>query len=167
MDGLRWGLGCGASRSRAVRSLTVRWIASYAVAGIVFGLLDFVWLSRLGRGIYEQRLGSMLADSPNMIAALMFYAVYLVGITYFAVLPSLDADSIGKAAVAGALLGLVAYATWNLTNLAVVRDWPASLTPIDMAWGTLATCATSVVTTLIVRATPWAAQRPRAVGGER
>lgn len=133
----------------------MRWIASYVVAAAVFGLLDFVWLGRIGRGIYEKHLGHLLADSPNMVAALVFYALYIVGVTYFATIPALDADSLPRAAVSGALLGLVCYATWNLTNLAVLADYPVALVPIDMLWGTLATLTTSVVTVAIVRLTPF------------
>ena len=69
--------------------------------------------------------------------------------------PALESGSSGKAALGGFLFGLVAYATWNLTNLAVLKGFPASIVPIDMAWGSLATMATSVLTVLLVRALPW------------
>lgn len=133
----------------------MRWVTSYVVAGVVFGALDFVWLGKVGKGIYEQHLSGLLAPQPRMGAALAFYAIYLVGITYFVTVPALDEGSLGKAALGGALLGLVAYATWNLTNLAVLKDYPSSIVPIDLAWGTFATALTSVVTVLVVRATPW------------
>lgn len=133
----------------------MRSVAAYVVAAVVFGILDAIWLGSIGRPLYDERLGSLLADSPNMVAAIAFYAIYLVGITYFVTGPALAAGSIGKAAVGGALLGFVAYATWDLTNLAVITAFPASIVPIDMAWGTFATCVTSVVTVLVVRATPW------------
>jgi uncharacterized membrane protein len=133
----------------------MRFVAAYVVAAVIFGLLDAVWLGKVGRGLYDDRLGPLLADEPKMGAALAFYALYLVGLTYFVLGPALAAGSLGKAAVGGALLGLVAYATWNLTNLAVLKDFPTSIVPIDLAWGTVATCGTAVATYLVVRATPW------------
>jgi uncharacterized membrane protein len=133
----------------------MKWIAAYVVAALVFGLLDFVWLGKLGRPLYDARMGDWLAPKPNMSAALLFYGLYLVGLTYFVLAPALDAQSLGKAALSGFLFGLVAYATWNLTNLSVLKDFPASIVPIDMAWGSLATMATSIVTYLIVRALPF------------
>lgn len=133
----------------------MRHVAAYLASALVFGLLDAVWLGKVGRGLYEDRLGPLLADQPNLPAALAFYALYLLGLTYFVTGPALEVGSPARAAVGGALLGVVAYATWNLTNLAVLKSFPASIVPIDLAWGTAATCATSVATYAIVRATPW------------
>ena len=105
-------------------------------------------------------MGDWLAAKPNMTAAILFYLLYLVGLTYFVLVPALDAGSLGKAALSGFLFGLVAYATWNLTNLAVLKDFPSSIVPIDMAWGSLATMTTSIVTFLIVRALPFVERAP-------
>jgi len=138
----------------------MKWIAAYAVAGVVFGLLDFLWLGKVGRPLYDARMGDWLAAKPNMTAAILFYLLYLVGLTYFVLVPALDAESLGKAALSGFLFGLVAYATWNLTNLAVLKDFPSSIVPIDMAWGSLATMTTSIVTFLIVRALPFVERAP-------
>lgn len=138
----------------------MKWIAAYAVAGVVFGLLDFLWLGKVGRPLYAARMGDWLAAKPNMTAAILFYLLYLVGLTYFVLVPALDAGSLGKAALSGFLFGLVAYATWNLTNLAVLKDFPSSIVPIDMAWGSLATMTTSIVTFLIVRALPFVERAP-------
>ncbi|MCA0336710.1 MAG: DUF2177 family protein [Actinobacteria bacterium] len=138
----------------------MKWIAAYAVAGVVFGLLDFLWLGKVGRPLYDARMGDWLAAKPNMTAAILFYLLYLVGLTYFVLVPALDAGSLGKAALSGFLFGLVAYATWNLTNLAVLKDFPSSIVPIDMAWGSLATMTTSIVTFLIVRALPFVERAP-------
>ena len=133
----------------------MQWIASYLIAAVVFGVLDFLWLGKVGRGIYQEHIGHLLAPKPNMAAAIIFYAIYLVGITYFATIPALDAGSLGKAAISGALLGFVGYATWNLTNLSVLKDYPSSIVPIDMAWGTVATGLTAAITYAVVRALPF------------
>ncbi len=132
----------------------MRWIAPAVVTAVVFGILDAIWLGRVGRPLYDERLGELLAPRFNMGAALLFYAIYVLGITYFVTVPALDEGSFVKAALGGAFFGLVAYATWNLTNLAVLRGYPGSIVPIDMAWGTIATGATAALTYLIVRALP-------------
>lgn len=133
----------------------MKWISAYVVAGLVFGALDLLWLGKVGRPLYDARLGDLLAPHANVPAALLFYAIYLFGLTWFVLVPALESGSSGKAALGGFLFGLVAYATWNLTNLAVLKGFPASIVPIDMAWGSLATMATSVLTVLLVRALPW------------
>lgn len=132
------------------------WIVSAVVTAVVFGVLDALWLGRIGRPLYDQRLGHLMAKQFDMPAALLFYAIYVLGITHFVTSPALDDGSLAEVALNGALFGLVAYATWNLTNLAVLKDYPRSLVPIDMAWGTLATAATAVVTYLVVDALPFA-----------
>jgi uncharacterized membrane protein len=129
----------------------MRWIAPAVVTAVVFGLLDALWLGRVGRALYDDRLGHLLAPTFTMPAALLFYAIYVLGITYFVSVPALDEGSLPRAALGGAFFGLVAYATWNLTNLAVLRDYPSSIVPIDMAWGTLATGTTAAVTHLVCR----------------
>lgn len=132
----------------------MRWIAPVAVTAVVFGALDALWLAGVGRPLYDERMGELLAPTFTMWAALLFYAIYVLGITYFVSLPALDADSLVKAAFGGAFFGLVAYATWNLTNLAVLRDYPSSIVPIDMTWGTVATGTAAVVTHLVCRRLP-------------
>ena len=131
------------------------WVSSTLVAAVVFGFLDFLWLGKIGRPLYDERIGGLLAARPNMTAAVLFYAIYVLGMCYFAIIPALAEGSVGKAALNGALLGFLAYATWNLTNLSVLNDFSASIVPIDMAWGTIATMVTSAVTFLIVRVLPW------------
>ena len=133
----------------------MKWIAALVASGLVFGLLDFLWLGTIGRPLYQERMGEWLAPKPNMTAALLFYAIYIVGVSYFVIVPALEAGSLGKAAFSGFLFGLVAYATWDLTNLAVLKDFPSSIVPIDMAWGAIATMVTSIVTFVIVRALPF------------
>lgn len=132
----------------------MRWIAPAVVAAVVFGILDALWLGAVGRPLYDERMGDLLAPSFDMRAALLFYAIYVLGITYFVSVPALDEGSLPRAALGGAFFGLVAYATWNLTNLAVLRDYPSSIVPIDMAWGTLATGTTATVTHLVCRRLP-------------
>ena len=95
------------------------------------------------------RLGALLADQPNFAAAAAFYLLYVAGIVYFAVLPSVAGGNWMSAALAGALLGLFAYATYDLTNMATLREWPIAITIVDIAWGMLVTAAAAVAGYLV------------------
>jgi uncharacterized membrane protein len=94
-------------------------------------------------------MGDLLRDSPNVPAAVAFYALFLAGLVYFAIAPAVDGGTLGDALLKGALFGLVTYATWDLTNLAVLKGFPAAIVPIDMAWGTALGAGVSSVTWLV------------------
>ena len=117
----------------------MRMLSLYGLTGLVFLAVDLVWLGFVARGFYRAQLGHLLRTDVLWPAALVFYAVYIAGILVFAVLPALDAGSLTRALALGALLGLVAYATFDLTALALLRDFPASLVAVDLAWGTALT----------------------------
>lgn len=106
------------------------------VAGGVMGMLDFVWLGLVAKKFYRDEIGQLLLTKPNMPAALSFYVIYVVGLVIFAVNP---AQSVLGAAGRGALLGLVAYATYDLTNLATMKGFSAKVAAVDMLWGALLT----------------------------
>jgi uncharacterized membrane protein len=129
-------------------------IGQYAVAAAVFGVLDGLWLGVVARPLYDERLGELLATDPNALAAGAFYVIYVLGITYFATRPALAEESWSRALVAGGMLGFVAYATWDLTNLAIIEGFPASVVAIDLAWGTVATAITSITTYAVCRRVP-------------
>lgn len=133
------------------------WIAQYAVAAAVFVVVDFAWLSTIARKVYDERLGHLLADSPNVGAAVLFYSIFLAGLVFFVIHPAVEAGSWQRALLAGAFFGLVTYATWDLTNLAVLADFPASIVAIDMAWGTFLAASVSITTYGVVQLLPvWA-----------
>ena len=123
------------------------WLASAAA----FLVLDALWLSQMTPRFYRPAIGHLLADKANLVAAAVFYLLYITGVMMFAVLPAIDKGSLAKAAIAGALLGLLAYGTYDLTNHATLKDWPAKLTAIDMAWGTVLTCLSASVGYLVTR----------------
>ena len=104
-----------------------------------FLALDGVWLSTMAPRVYRPAMGDLVAPGVNLGAAALFYLVYGVGIAVFAVAPALGAGRWTVAFLSGALLGFVAYATYDLTNHATLRNWPMVVTALDMAWGTLAT----------------------------
>jgi uncharacterized membrane protein len=112
----------------------IAWIAT----AITFGLADFLWLSQAAPRLYRPLIGDILLDGVRLWPALAFYLIYVSGIVYFAVLPALAQQSLTRAAVAGALLGLVAYATYDLSNHATLKVWDWRMTVIDMAWGAFA-----------------------------
>lgn len=128
-----------------------RWLGGWAVTAAAFGALDALWLGLVARDTYQRTLGPLLADPVNTPAAAAFYGIYTLGITNFATSPGLRTRSVGQAAAQGAALGLVAYATFDLTNLAVLEDYPASIVPIDIAWGTAATAAAAAAATALLR----------------
>lgn len=108
------------------------------------GVLDFLWLRFAARKLYESEMPGMLLDKPNMIPALIFYVLYVVGVVFFVVTPALQKGSWPYALGGGALFGLVAYATYGLTNLAVFKGFTAKAVAIDLAWGALLTAVMAV-----------------------
>lgn len=108
---------------------------AYGAALIVFLAVDALWLSVLMRPVYAAALGSLLAEQPRWAPAALFYLLYILGLLVFAILPGLRARRGRMAAALGALLGLVSYGTYDLSNYATLQDWPQALTAIDMAWG--------------------------------
>lgn len=114
-----------------------RYLILYLLTIPIFFALDLLWLGVVAKPLYRDNLAHLLSPSVNWAAALVFYLVYIVGILLFAVKPGLDARSLAKAAQWGALFGFFTYATYDLTNLATLRDWPLKVVLADMAWGTL------------------------------
>jgi len=121
----------------------------YVVSLLVFLGIDFVWLSTMGDRFYRRHLGELMAASPKLGVALMFYLVYVVGVLVLVVFPALDAGSLAKAVLGGALLGLVAYGTYDITNLSTIQGWPAIVAVVDLAWGTTLTAVVSAVGYLV------------------
>ncbi|MGF1641265.1 MAG: DUF2177 family protein [Rhodospirillales bacterium] len=127
-------------------------LVACAATAATFLIADLLWIGVVARSFYRRRLARWLAERINRGAALLFYALYVVGIVVLAVGPALQAGSLQSAAGRGALLGLVAYGTYNLTNLATVRDWPPAVAVVDLGWGTAVTTAAAVAGFLAVRA---------------
>ncbi len=120
------------------------------VAGGVMGLLDFVWLGFVAKKAYYGEMGNLLLDKPHMIPALIFYVLYVIGVVVFVVNPALAKGSLAHAASYGALFGLVAYATYDMTNLAVLKNYSVKIALIDLAWGMVITAAVATVTYYVV-----------------
>lgn len=124
-------------------------IKLYIIAFIIFIIIDAIWLGFVAPKFYKDQIGHLMADKPNLIAALVFYLIFIVGIVYFVVQPAVDQQSITKLLIAGALFGFITYATYDLTNLATLRDWPLKVTIVDLAWGTTLSTLIGLFTYLI------------------
>jgi uncharacterized membrane protein len=132
---------------------------AYLSTGTFFLAADLLWLGVLMAPTYRAALGGLLLESPNWLPAVLFYAGYVVGIVVFGVLPGLQALDWRRTALLSGLFGLLAYAAYDLTNLATLRDWPLGLSVIDMAWGTLLTSAAGTVGHFATRAFSPASRR--------
>ena len=124
------------------------WIFALLVAAAVFGGLDALWLGWAGPNFYRPRLGDLLADQFRLVPALIFYVAYILAIGWFAIRPGLT-GGIGVAALNGALLGAICYATYDLTNQATLKTWSTTVTVADICWGAFATAVAASAATLV------------------
>jgi uncharacterized membrane protein len=125
---------------------------AYLATGLVFLAADATWLTLAAQKLYRPLIGNMMLESFRLVPAMLFYLIYVAGIVVFAVAPALASDRWTTAALYGALLGLVAYAAYDLTNQATLRNWPIAVTIIDMCWGIFVTASAATAGFLITRA---------------
>ena len=119
-------------------------LISYFLTTIVFFALDMVWLGLIAKNIYQKYLGNFLSDKVNWTAAVIFYLIFIAGIFIFVILPSIEKQSMVRALVLGAIFGLIAYATYDLTNYATLKGFPLNIVFIDLAWGAVLTSIVSL-----------------------
>lgn len=124
-------------------------ILQYLVIGIAFVIVDSVWLVAIANKFYKQQLGDLLKPKPNLVPAIIFYLLYVFGIQVFALSPALQNESFIEAVWRGGLLGLLMYATYDLTNQSTIKKWPLKVTLVDLAWGTFVTALTAAVAFLL------------------
>ena len=117
----------------------------YLVMLTAFFAIDMLWLGLAARSFYQQQLGFLMTPSPNWFVAAIFYLLFIVGILFFVVVPGLESGSLTVTLQRAALFGLITYATYDLTNLATIKDWPVLITVVDMLWGTFLSVAVSAV----------------------
>ncbi|SAL45767.1 hypothetical protein AWB67_01951 [Caballeronia terrestris] len=118
-------------------------VVAFAVAAVVFLVLDGLWLGVIGRGLYQREIGALLLEQPNFGAAAVFYVLYIGAMTYFCVMPGIAESSAARALINGVLFGAIAYATYDLTNLATLKGWSTTIVIVDIAWGAFATAVAS------------------------
>lgn len=119
-------------------------IISYFLTTLVFFILDMLWLGLIAKDLYNKYLIDFLSDKVNWTAAILFYLLFIIGIFYFCILPAIEKDSISKAIIGGAFFGIITYATYDLTNLATLKNWPLPIVFIDIIWGMLLTMLVSI-----------------------
>ncbi len=107
----------------------------YLIALPTFLAIDALWLGLVASDFYDRYIGGLLKDDVNWVAALLFYLVFIAGLVVFVIMPAIEKSSASRAFMLGAFFGFVCYATYDLTNLAVAKDWPVIVTIVDLAWG--------------------------------
>ena len=125
-------------------------ILSYLATTVVFCAIDMLWLGFLAKDMYRKYLGNFLSDEVNWTAAIIFYLIFIVGIFIFAILPAVEKQSLLTAVIYGALFGFFTYATYDLTNLATMKDWLINIVFIDIIWGAVLTASVSAAGFTIV-----------------
>ncbi len=123
----------------------MRYLKLYLVSLLAFLAIDMLWLGLVARLFYKQQLGFIMAPSVNWFAAAIFYLLFIVGILFFVVVPGLESGSLKTTLLRAALFGLITYATYDLTNLATLKDWPVLLSVVDMLWGTFLSVSVSAI----------------------
>jgi uncharacterized membrane protein len=119
---------------------------------VSMGILDALWLTTMTERLYRRQMPELLLATPMWVPAILFYLVYAVAVTFLVVLPALErGDSLLRVVLTGALLGLAAYGTYDLTNHATIRGWSPVVTMVDLAWGTTLTAVVAALAVLVVR----------------
>ena len=127
----------------------VQGLKLFGVAAVTFFLIDLVWIGVVAAGFYDRHLGHLLSGSVRWDAAILFYIIFIAGMVVFAALPALEAESLMKAAVLGGFLGFFAYATFDLTCMALFKDFPLVVVVVDMIWGTVLSATVTTVTVFV------------------
>jgi len=126
-------------------------IKIYAIALTVFFALDMVWLGLVAKNFYRDQIGFLMKSEINWTAAIGFYLLFIVGLVLFVIAPAIAKNSWVHALLFGALFGLITYATYDLSNLATLKDWPLLVTIVDLAWGATLAASVSTATYFIAR----------------
>jgi uncharacterized membrane protein len=121
----------------------------FLIALPVFFAIDMVWLAVVAKNFYQKQIGFLMKPDINWLAAIIFYLLFITGLIIFVITPAMVKQSWVHALLYGALFGLVTYATYDLTNLATVKDWPLLVTVVDLVWGSVLAASVSVITYLI------------------
>lgn len=124
----------------------------FGVSFFTFFVLDLIWLVLIAKNLYNKYLGYIMTDKVIWPAAILFYILFIAGLIFFVISPALSRNQWYYALYAGAIYGLITYATYDLTNLATLKDWPLLITVVDLIWGTTVSMTTSTLSFFILRA---------------
>lgn len=125
-------------------------IKQYFVSLLTFLVIDGIWLMVVAKNFYAKHLGYLMTKTPNLLAAGIFYLIYIFGLVILVLSPALQKGSLISAILMGALFGFCAYATYDLTNLATIKDWPVLITIVDLIWGTFVSGAVAGISYFIL-----------------
>lgn len=114
---------------------TITFLKVFAATGATMFVLDLLWLGVIAKGLYAKHMGTLLRPDVKWVPALLFYLLYVTAVVVFVVMPAAERRSLGRAMALGAFFGLAAYATYDLTSLALIRDFPLIIVLVDLAWG--------------------------------
>ncbi len=126
-----------------------RWIQTYGFSLLTFLVVDFTWLGLIARGFYRDQLGDLLAPDVRWVPAIAFYMLYVGAVLVFAVAPAVERESLWRAILLGGFFGVVAYATYDLTNLATLRGFPTAVAAVDIVWGGVLTASVATIGYLV------------------
>ena len=129
----------------------MNYLKMYIIAFIAFILIDGIWLLLISKNLYQNEIGHLMADKAKLIPAIIFYLIFLVGLVYFVINPAIVSKDVIKLLLSAALFGLVTYATYDLTNLATLKNWPLKITVIDLIWGTSLSTLVSYITYIVYK----------------
>ncbi len=114
----------------------MKYIYLYIILLVIFLVIDLIWLNFIAKDLYQKEIGSLLLKNPKLLPAILFYSLFIVAILILAVIPGIEAKSLGKTLFLGAVLGFISYGTYDFTNLATLNNWSVKVTIIDLIWGT-------------------------------
>ena len=114
---------------------TLRFLKLYGLGATVCFSLDLIWLGVVAKGFYQRELGHLMRPDVRWVPAVLFYLIYVAALVTFVVIPAIERQSLARAVAFGAFFGLAAYAAYDLTSLALIRDYPMAAAMIDLAWG--------------------------------
>lgn len=129
----------------------IMFIKLYLLTLPIFFAVDMLWLGVIAKNFYSRQIGSLMKTDINWLAAIIFYLLFIVGLVIFVISPALQEKSLSKVLISGALFGLITYATYDLTNLATLKNWPFIVTVVDLIWGTILATLVSLLSFLIAK----------------
>ncbi len=129
----------------------MQFIKYFSFSLVIFLVIDGIWLGLIAKNLYAQKIGHLLADKPNLIAALIFYIFFIAVLTLMVTMPAIKIGSLSNVILFSLLFGAVTYATYDLTNLATLKDWPIMVTVIDIIWGAFVTGVVSTLTFIVFK----------------
>lgn len=124
-------------------------IKLYTIALPTFFVIDMLWLGIVAKSFYNNQIGALLKSDVNWSAAILFYLIFIAGLVVFVIMPAIEKNSLSHTLLFGAFFGLVCYATYDLTNLALAKDWPLIVTIVDLVWGAVLAASVSGITYFI------------------